>query len=176
MRVLAERATPSIVFERPSFVDAKGRLDIDAILSEFAIWWKENAEVMLSGHVYHEVAAQIVFMAWLQRVVNGGGIIDREYGVGRGRMDALIRWPVPGARNSREWQREAFELKVWVKGKPDPLTKGLEQLERYLDGLGLTQGTLVVFDRRPEAKNSSERTVISETTTPKGYAVRLLRA
>ena len=176
VRVLAERATPSIVFERPSFVDARGQLEIDAILSEFAIWWKENAEVMLTGHVYHEVAAQIVFMAWLQRVVNGGGIIDREYGVGRGRMDVLIRWPLRGARNSREWQREAFELKVWAKGKPDPMTQGLEQLERYLDGLGLTHGTLVVFDRRPEAKNSGERTVLSETTTPKGYAVKLLRA
>ena len=176
VRVLAERATPSIVFDRPSFVDARGQLDIDAILSEFAIWWKENAEVMLTGHVYHEVAAQIVFMAWLQRVVNGGGIIDREYGVGRGRMDVLIRWPVPGAKNPRDWQREAFELKVWAKGKPDPLSKGLEQLERYLDGLGLTQGTLVVFDRRPEAKDSAERTALSETTTPKGYQVRLLRA
>ena len=176
IRVLAERATDSIVFERPTFVDTNGRLDIDAILSEFAVWWKENAEVMLTGHVYHEVAAQIVFMAWLQRVVNGGGIIDREYGVGRGRMDVLIRWPLPGAKNSREWQREPIELKVWAKGKPDPLTQGLEQLERYLDGLGLTKGTLVVFDRRPEAKHSTERTVLSETTTPKGYAVKILRA
>ena len=70
----------------------------------------------------------------------------------------------------------SLELKVWAKGKPDPLTKGLEQLERYLDGLGLTQGTLVVFDRRPEAKGSAERTALVKTTTPKGYAVRLLRA
>ena len=176
LRVLAERATDSIVFDRPSFVDAQGKLDVPAILSEFAIWWKENAEVMLKGHVYHEVAAQIVFMAWLQRVVNGGGIVDREYGVGRGRMDILIRWPTPGAKNSREWQREALELKVWVAGKPDPLSQGLEQLERYLDGLALNHGTLVVFDRRPEAKSSAERTVLSDTTTPKGYAVRLLRA
>ena len=176
VRVLAERASPSMVFERPSFVDANGKLNTDAILSEFAIWWKENAEVMLHGHVYHEVAAQIVFMAWLHRVVNGGGIIDREYGVGRGRIDLLIRWPVPGAKNSSQWQKEAFELRVWLPGKPDPLALGLEQLERYLDGLGLTKGTLVVFDRRPEAKNSAERTVLSDTQTPKGYAVRLLRA
>ena len=176
IRVLAERATPSMVFERPSFKDPNGTLNVDAILSEFAMWWRENAEVMLHGHVYHEVAAQIVFMAWLQRVVNGGGIIDREYGVGRGRIDLLIRWPLPGATNSSQWQKEAFELKVWLPGKPDPLAQGLEQLERYLDGLGLTKGTLVVFDRRPEAKNSAERTLLLETKTPKGYSVRLLRA
>ena len=176
LRVLAERATPSIVFDRPSFVDAQGKLDIEAILSEFAIWWKRHAAVMLKGHVYHEVAAQIVFMAWLHRVVNGGGIIDREYGVGRGRIDLLIRWPLPGAKNSSQWQQEAIELKVWAEGEPDPLSEGLEQLERYLDGLGLSHGVLVVFDRRPEAKSSAERTALSFTQTAKGYSVRLLRA
>jgi len=34
-----------------------------------------------------------VFMGYLHRIVNGGGYIDREYGVGRGRIDLLIRWP-----------------------------------------------------------------------------------
>jgi hypothetical protein len=176
VRVLAARVTPIIVFDRPSFVNAQGLLDVDAIISEFALWWNENAEAMLKGHVYHEVSAQIVFMAWLQRVVNGGGIIDREYGIGRGRIDLLIRWPHPAAKTPRDWQREAFELKVWAEGKPDPLNQGLMQLERYLDGLKLTAGTLVIFDRRPNAKPAPERTSISETITPKGYIVRLLRA
>jgi hypothetical protein len=176
LRVLAERATPSIIFERLSFVTSDGALDVSVILSEFALWWKENAEVMLTGHVYREVAAQIVFMAWLQRVVNGGGIIDREYGVGRGRMDVLIRWPLPDATTTRSWQKLAFELKVWTVGKPDPLNQGLEQLERYLDGLALTEGTLVIFDRRPDAPNSAERTSLITTKTPKGYVVNLLRA
>jgi hypothetical protein len=35
------------------------------------------------GEVYHEVAPQLIFMAYLQRVVNGGGFVDREYGIGR---------------------------------------------------------------------------------------------
>jgi hypothetical protein len=176
VRVLAERATPSIVFDRLSFVDAHGALDVSVILSEFALWWKRHAAVMLKGHVYHEVAAQIVFMAWLQRVVNGGGIIDREYGVGRGRIDVLIRWPLPNAKNSLQWQHAAFELKVWTQGEADPLCEGLEQLERYLDGLGLDHGTLVIFDRRPEAKPSTERTSLGQTQTAKGYKVNLLRA
>jgi hypothetical protein len=176
IRVLAARVTPVIVFERPSFVNAQGLLDVEAIISEFALWWAENAEAMLKGHVYHEVAAQVVFMAWLQRVVNGGGIIDREYGIGRGRIDLLIRWPHPAAKTPRDWQREAFELKVWAHGKPDPLSQGLVQLERYLDGLNMTAGTLVIFDRRPSAEPAPERTGISHTKTPKGYPVRLLRA
>jgi hypothetical protein len=131
---------------------------------------------MLRGNYYSEAAAQLVFMAWLQRVVNGGGIIDREYGIGRGRIDILVRWPRPGARNPQEWQHEAFELKVWSDEIGDPLEEGLEQIERYLDGLNLKQGTLVIFDRRKDALPSATRTQISHTQTPKGYGVMLLRA
>jgi hypothetical protein len=175
VRVLGEAAADSILFERLSFVNPDGSLSLSVILTEFAVWWKRHAAAMLRGHVYHEVAAQIVFMAWLQRVVNGGGIIDREYGVGRGRIDILIRWPLPQAKNPDQWQQLAIELKAWAVGESDPLQEGLEQLERYLDGLSLTEGTLVIFDRRPEAKNYLERTLLSKTTTPKGYVVNLLR-
>jgi hypothetical protein len=176
VRVLSAKASGSIIFERASFVNADGLLDTDAIVSEFATWWKENGEFMETSSAYNESAAQLVFMAWLQRVVNGGGIIDREYGIGRGRIDVVVRWPHPKAKTVREWQREAFELKVWNEGRPDPLTQGLTQLERYLDGLSLTQGTLVIFDRRKNAATPAERTSISHTQTPKGYPVRLLRA
>ena len=36
---------------------------------------------------------QLLLQAFLQRVVNGGGRIEREYGLGRGRTDLLIVWP-----------------------------------------------------------------------------------
>jgi hypothetical protein len=42
-----------------------------------------------------------------------------------------------------------MELKVWREGRPDPLQAGLEQLDRYLAGLGLESGWLVIFDQRP---------------------------
>ncbi len=176
VRVLAARAADVIDLERKSFVTASGLLDVNTIVQEFALWWAENAEFMLASSYYNEAAAQLVFMAWLQRVVNGGGIIDREYGVGRGRIDVLVRWPGPHSKTTRDWQREAFELKVWRDGRPDPLKDGLQQLERYLDGLNLKQGTLVIFDRRKEALPSATRTQISHTQTPKGYGVMLLRA
>ncbi len=176
VRVLSSRAADVIDFERKSFVTTDGMLDVSVVVQEFAVWWKRNAEFMLRGTYYSEAAAQLVFMAWLQRVVNGGGIIDREYGIGRGRIDIIVRWPHPAARNPQEWQHEAFELKVWSDDIGDPMNEGLEQLERYLDGLNLKQGTLVIFDRRKEALPSATRTQISHTQTPKGYAVMLLRA
>jgi len=121
---------------------------------------------------YHEVAAQLVLMAWLQRIVNGGGFVDREYGVGTGRIDVLIRWPL----RERVWQREALELKVWKPKKADPLAAGLRQLDGYLDRLALKTGTLVLFDRRPDAEPIEERCHVTHGTTPSGRRVRVVRA
>ena len=175
VRVLSSRVTDSIELERPTFVTQDGLLDVGVILSEFMIWWKRHGEIMLQGTFYSEAAAQLVFMAWLQRVVNGGGLIDREYGVGRGRMDVLIRWPIPNSPLPQAWQHEAFELKVWVDRAGDPLEEGLEQLDRYLSRLHLDRGTLVIFDRRSIALPPSERTSLSQVTSPKGYLIQLLR-
>ena len=36
-----------------------------------------------------------MLQAFLQRIVNGGGVINREYGLGRMRTDLFIQWPLP---------------------------------------------------------------------------------
>lgn len=104
------------------------------------------------------------------------GYIDREYGVGRGRIDLVVRWPYPDQDGKRDQQWEAIELKVRHPGEGDPLGKGLEQLDRYLDRLGLKAGTLVIFDRRPKAPPVHERTSIGETLSPSGKQITLVRA
>jgi hypothetical protein len=52
----------------------------------------------------------------------------------------------------------------------------LSQLDRYLDRLGLDTGTLVIFDRRPDADPVYERTSLSKEQTPTGRTITLLRA
>nr|MDT0663695.1 hypothetical protein [Micromonospora sp. DSM 115978] len=109
-------------------------------------------------------------------MVNGGGYVDREYGIGRGRIDVLIRWPYAASGGRRTWQHEAVELKVGRAGETDPIATGLSQLDGYLDRLDLDRGTLVVFDRRSEASPITERMRIAATTSPAGRSVTLLRA
>jgi hypothetical protein len=58
---------------------------------------------------YHEIAPHLVLMAFLHRVANGGGTIEREYAIGSGRMDLLHPLPRP---------RLAIELKVWRDQEP----------------------------------------------------------
>ncbi len=97
--------------------------------------------------------------------------IDREFAVGSGRIDLLITWPLP----SGERQRFAVELKVWRRDRdPDPLDQGLEQLSAYLERLGLSEGTLILFDRRPGAPPLPERSSRSENVH-QGRRITVLR-
>jgi hypothetical protein len=178
-RVLAADVEENVTADPHAFVRADGQLDLPLLLREFAAFWRENGEILAAGQRYHEAAPQLVLMGFLQRLVNGGGYVEREYGIGRGRIDLHIRWPYAGPDGERRWQREAIELKVWRPGRPDPLRDGLAQLDGYLGylgRLGLDAGVLVIFDRRPDAAPIDERTGFASVTSPAGHAVTVLRA
>jgi hypothetical protein len=176
LRVLGNRVEDQIVADPRSYVLPDGRLDFPRLLGSFAEFWRENAEILVKGQIYHEVAPQLILMAFLHRIVNGGGFIDREFGLGRRRIDLLVRWPYRDAEGRQAWQREAMELKVWHPDQPDPTPHGLGQLDAYLDRLGLDRGTLVVFDRRPQAPPLPQRVGFDTAQTPSGRAVALFRA
>src|SRR5262249_39719509 len=176
VRVLTTNVEDRVLADPHTFIQPNGQLDFDLLLHEFAAFWCEHADVLTRGTVYHEAAPHLVFMAFLQRIVNGGGHVDRDYGVGRGRIDLLIRWSHTNTTGGRTWQREAIELKVWRKGDPDPLTKGLTQLDGYLDRLHLDTGTPIIFDRPPDAPPIPEPTPFAQTTSPANHQIPILRA
>nr|WP_242513349.1 hypothetical protein [Halochromatium salexigens] len=122
---------------------------------------------MLKSAPYHEIAPHLVLMAFLHRVVNGGGTLEREYAIGAGRMDLCLRY---GAVTL------GIELKVWRDRRPDPLARGLEQLDGYLAGLGLDCGWLVLFDRRSGQPPIAERTSVAEALSPGGRSIQVIRA
>ncbi len=153
-RALTENLERSIALPRRSYVHAEGGLEFDQLLRDFRAFWLENAETYLGRAPYSEAAAHLVFQAYLQKVVNAGGYIEREYAAGRGRLDLCVRWPLPDGTV----QRFAVELKVWRDTtRVDPVKKGKEQLAKYLARLGLDCGTLLVFDSRSDAAPLPER-------------------
>ena len=175
-RVLASPTEDSVTVDPRSFVLDDGRLDFRKLLEEFAEFWREHGNVLTRRDAYHEAAPQLVLMGFFHRIVNGGGYVAREYGVGRGRIDLHVRWPYLGAGGKRAWQQEALVMKVWHEGAKDPLAKGLVQLGGYLKQLGLDRGTLVIFDRRSEAGDIEERTRFEQVETDEGFEVLVLRA
>jgi len=169
-RALTSGTERFLPVDQRTYVLADGGLDFDRLLDDFVAFWREHAESFLKRQPYSEAAAQLVCMAYLQKVVNGGGYIDREYAVGSGRVDLCIRWPLPDAT----LQRFALELKVWRQGRPDPVDDGLRQLGRYLERLGLHTGTLLVFDQREDAPPFAERGA-RESRTVGGREILVVR-
>jgi hypothetical protein len=176
VRVLNAYARDSVTVEPRSFLLEDGQLDFRKVLEEFAAFWHEHGDILVRGETSHEVAPQLVFVAFLQRIVNGGGFVDCEYGVGRGRIDVLVRKPYTNADGKPAVQREVVELKVRRQHQSDPLKDGLRQLDEYLSRLGLDSGTLLVFDRRPSAVRKRSAPEITRTRTQAGREVTLLRA
>ena len=93
---------------------------------------------------YKEAGPQLLLQAFLQRIVNGGGRIEREYGLGRMRTDLLVIWFYAGGM-----QKMVIELKILHKSLEQTLAVGLEQTWAYMDRCGAEEGHLVIFDRTP---------------------------
>lgn len=77
--------------------------------------------------------------------MNGGGVIEREYALGRGRTDLLIRWPQGGRT-----RKFVIECKLRRGDLDRTITEGVTQTLRYMDRCGAEAGHLIVFDRAPE--------------------------
>lgn len=91
----------------------------------------------------------------MPNVLNGGGRLIREYGLGRRRVDLFIRWPRPGAV-----QRFVIECEIQRGSLNETLKKALPQTADYMDTCAADAGHLVIFDRsaKPWAEKVYRRT------------------
>ena len=128
------------------YVGADGGLDVEGLLAAFQEFFREHSEHWVQRfEQYHEAGPQLLLQAHLQRIVNGGGRLEREYALGRGRTDLLIVW----SQGGRE-RRFVVECKVLRKGLERTIAEGLEQTRGYMDRCGAEAGHLIVFDRAPD--------------------------
>ncbi|MCE2515877.1 MAG: AAA family ATPase [Acidobacteria bacterium] len=130
------------------YVDAGGGLDVHKLLASFQAFFREHSEHWVQRFDYREAGPQLLLQAFLQRIVNGGGRIEREYGLGRGRTDLLIVWPRRGGQHQpAEADRIVIECKV-LRGRLErTIADGLAQTAAYMDRCAAREGHLVVFDR-----------------------------
>ena len=127
------------------YVDADGSLNLTRLLAEFQGFFREHSEHWIERFQYREAGPQLLLQAFLQRIVNSGGRVEREYGLGRMRTDLLIIWPA-GAPPERT-RRMVIECKLLRGSLEETIRTGLEQTRAYLDRCGAAEGHLVIFDR-----------------------------
>ena len=128
------------------YVGADGGLDVDGLIAAFQTFFREHSEHWVQRfEQYHEAGPQLLLQAHLQRIVNGGGRLEREYALGRGRVDLLILWPQGGRT-----RKFVVECKVLHKDAERTIADGLAQTRGYMDRCGAEAGHLIVFDRAPD--------------------------
>ncbi|MEN8215350.1 MAG: AAA-like domain-containing protein [Pseudomonadota bacterium] len=121
----------------PLWYIKEGRLDMNALLLAFQKFYRRHSEAWLEKYDFREAGRQLLLMAFLHRIVNAKGRIEREMAVGNGRCDLLVEYGD---------ERQMIELKLYYDS--ETRQEGLDQAARYLSRLELEQGYLIIFETR----------------------------
>jgi len=129
--------------EQQWYVDTdSGKLKINKLLISFQSFFRKHSESWIQMFEYYEAGPQLLLQAFLQRIINGGGSIDREYGLGRKRTDLYIKWDY-----NSNIQEFIIELKIKYNSLEKTIEEGLQQTQDYMDKCGTKKGHLIIFDR-----------------------------
>ena len=135
---------PNWLWEKPD-----SSLDMDRMLKEFQKFWQRNSDLWEVKANYTEAFPHLLLMAYLQRILNGNGYVERDCAAGKGRMDLGIEY---------NGHRYIIEIKL-VRNHDSLQTvreEGLEQIRYYRDKFpSETPAWLVIFDRRTKTREKS---------------------
>jgi hypothetical protein len=140
-----------IAADPAAFVLPDGALDMPKLMTAWQTFWRKDGHLAAEGFGYRESGPHLMLMAFLQRIVNGGGRVEREFGLGRGALDLMI-----------EWRGACHAIEVKLRRDTETEADALEQVARYLDSAGLQEGWIVMFDLRstlPWAERLSQRVI-----------------
>jgi len=168
-RVLSQGMQDAISPPEFKWQNDDGTLNMDALFKDFQRFWRRHSEAWELKADYTEAFPHLLLMAFLQRVTNGGGRIEREYAAGRGRMDIAVLY-------NGVWTVIEIKLVHPGDGRTTAIKEGLEQIGKYRDRLSPDADSyLVVFDRTPAGRqmNWDERLTWDVTET-KGKKVTVV--
>lgn len=173
-RQLTYSAQLTIHQEASWYMKEDGTLDMDKLLTAFQDFFRNHFESWVDGFDYAEAGPQLLLQAFLQRIVNSGGRVEREYGLGRMRTDLLVIWPLEkgeGIARFKRVQQVVIELKIRYDSLDTTIDKGLEQTHQYMDKCGTKEGFLLIFNRSPKA--SWEDKIFKEEKKYKNAAIKV---
>ncbi|GAB6163677.1 hypothetical protein JCM12298_28370 [Desulfothermus naphthae] len=114
------------------------------LMRAFQEFFREHSESWLERFQYKEAGPQLLMQAFLQRIVNSGGRIEREYGLGRKRTDLLLIWHIGTSSflEAKKVQKVVIELKVLYKSLDKTIEEGLSQTYEYMTDVVQMKGIL----------------------------------
>ena len=164
-RILTYSTQLTITKDPAWYINHTGGLEMNLLLSSFQQFFREHSEIWLERFTYKEAGPQLLLQAFLQRIVNGGGQITREYGLGMGRTDLFILWRLPDGG----YQRFVIECKVLRGSREATVQKGLVQVAGYADRCGADEVYLLLFDQ--EIGKNWDNRIFTETAEYNGRQI-----
>jgi hypothetical protein len=151
------------IYQTPFYLNPDGSLDMDKLFREFQKFYRKNSEHWLGRFQYKEAGHQLLLMAFLQRIVNGGGRIEREMAVGNGRTDLAAFW-----------KDRVFAIEMKIKRDSSTREEGLDQLCAYMDRLDQQHGYLVLFETKTSEELPWEQRIKWEEVTHRGKQITVV--
>jgi hypothetical protein len=144
-----------------NWIDDSGNVDMDGLLMGFQQFWRENSDVWSEKYEYKEAAPHLILQAFLQRIINGGGSIIREYASGRERMDLCV-----------VYGKHKYPVELKLMYSKAVVQEGIAQISKYMTTLGETIGWLVIFDRSNQ--HDWERKIFWKTENSEGKTIHVV--
>ena len=113
-----------------------GMVDMDVLLADFQVFWRENEAIWQRKYDYQEAAPHLILHAFLQRIINGGGRIIQEMAAGTGRTDLCV-----------VYGEQKYPIELKIRHDSSSYAKGVTQTAQYMETLGCTEGWLVIFNQ-----------------------------
>ncbi len=137
-------------------------LDMNWLVRDFQKFWRQDASAWKDWQKFPEAGPHLLFMAFLQRVVNGGGILTREMALGSYRMDIGLKF-------------RGRSYGVEIKVKPNyRREEALTQMRKYLDVMDAPEGWLLVFDTTSTEPADWDRRLTWEDMPVEGKIVHVV--
>ncbi|MCL2064273.1 MAG: ATP-binding protein [Candidatus Cloacimonetes bacterium] len=138
----------------PDWINDDDSINVQELLRQFKEFWNENTAIWASSiKGYQEAAPHLVFQAFLQRMLNGGGIINREYALGNRRTDIMIKRTYK-KNDTYHTEKIVIELKVINnKQKYESIRdEAIMQTSDYAKICGVHEAQIIIFDRNETQK------------------------
>lgn len=137
-RSLIQSTKILIRYELTKYIDVDGSLKLEKALSSFQNFYSNHVKVWNSRFLYKEAGRHLFLQAFLQRIADGGGRLERHYGLGRKQVSLILSWPFEGS-----WKQFLVSSRYVVAKRS--LQEGLNFILEEMEEKEIEEGFLILF-------------------------------
>ena len=179
--ILRQLALPAIAAIGPLVpleLNVEGTVNINQVWAAWVTVWKTHGDALMQTVIYESIAPYVAVIAFFQRLTVSNGSLHATYGFKSQSMTLTMQMIMSGQSVGM-----MVQVMVWADGQPDPMDRGLAQLEQRISQTSdvsayrsaSSHASLIIIDRRRDRPSSQERTRLDSVTTSTGLSIVVIR-